>query len=137
MSSVAVQDTPHSVRVVDNTIALSIYETEYGIEINEVVHQVNVTTSAANEVTIADPTLQLQISAGVPGPQGPTGPAGTLEDLLVDGNTIEGDGVDTPLSVTGMLQISQRLAEFNTVPAKEEAVTNLGLHIIDGGTFTY
>lgn len=51
---------------------------------------------------------------GPPGPPGPQGPVGDVD---------------------GALLITARLAEFSTEEAKAEARANIGLAVIDGGTF--
>lgn len=57
---------------------------------------------------------------GPRGPQGPQGPQG-----------IQGPAGDAG----GALLVTARLAEFATEEAKAEARTNIGLAVIDGGTF--
>lgn len=60
------------------------------------------------------------------------------EGAVADQDTIVGDGTQfDPLRAPDMLRVSLKLGEFSTAAEKQEAITNLGLHIIDGGTFTY
>lgn len=55
---------------------------------------------------------------------------------FADQDTIVGTGsFSDPFSAPDMLRISQRLAEFDTADAKTEARENLGLNVIDGGSF--
>lgn len=136
MSSVAVTKQVQEINVVKNVTEISLLQTDTGVEIDQVIHELSVNPEV-QQVTIMESPLEVTVAAGVPGPQGPPGPAGSLDDLLVDGDTILGDGVNSPLSAPDMLRISKRLAEFETAAEREEAVTNLGLHIIDGGTFIY
>ena len=55
--------------------------------------------------------------------QGPPGPQGT-------------QGIQGPVGdAGGALLVTARLAEFDTEEAKAEARANIGLAVIDGGTF--
>ena len=60
------------------------------------------------------------LEAAAQGPQGPQGPQG-----------IQGPVGDAG----GALLVTARLSEFISEEAKAEARTNLGLAVIDGGTF--
>lgn len=66
-----------------------------------------------------DEVVQLVAVAeqGPPGPQGPQGIQGPVGDA------------------GGALLVTARLAEFGTEEAKAEARANIGLAVIDGGTF--
>lgn len=57
--------------------------------------------------------------------------------VVTDDVTIEGVGLPAdPLRTTDdVLLASRRLSEFDTQTAKNEARDNLGLNILDGGTF--
>ena len=57
--------------------------------------------------------------------------------VIADDLTIEGVGTTAdPLRTTAdVLLASRRLSEFDTQTAKNEARDNLGLNIINGGTF--
>ena len=70
---------------------------------------INRIVNAIEVITIAE--------QGPPGPPGPPGEAGPVGDA------------------DGALLASARLAEFDTEEAKAAARANLGLAVIDGGTF--
>lgn len=73
------------------------------------------------DVVSYPPTINL-LSNGPPGPPGPQGPQG-LPGVVV-----------TPADI-GALAVSLRLSEFESEEAKAAARANIGLHVIDGGTF--
>ena len=55
---------------------------------------------------------------------------------VADQDTILGTGnTHDPYRAPDMLRITRRLSEFDTQTARHEARDNLGLNIIDGGTF--
>lgn len=66
------------------------------------------------------PSATAEFSAAYVGPPGPPGPQG-----------IQGPVGDAG----GALLVTARLSEFISEEAKAEARTNLGLAVIDGGTF--
>lgn len=67
-------------------------------------------------VEVSEPRVDVVTEArqGPPGPPGPQGPVGDAD---------------------GALLVTARLAEFDTEEAKAEARANIGLAVIDGGTF--
>lgn len=71
---------------------------------------------------------------GDPGPQGVQGPQGDPGPQGIQGP--QGPQGDPGPVDPGALQISQRLAEFDTPIARAAARANLELETIDGGTFT-
>ena len=73
-----------------------------------------------SEIIIEVDTDVEVLEAAAQGPQGPQGPQG-----------IQGPAGDAG----GALLVTARLAEFVTEEAKAEARTNIGLAVIDGGTF--
>lgn len=73
-----------------------------------------------SEIIIEVDTDVEVLEAAAQGPQGPQGPQG-----------IQGPAGDAG----GALLVTARLAEFATEEAKAEARTNIGLAVIDGGTF--
>ena len=73
-----------------------------------------------SEIIIEVDTDVEVLEAAAQGPQGPQGPQG-----------IQGPVGDAG----GALLVTARLAEFATEEAKAEARTNIGLAVIDGGTF--
>jgi hypothetical protein len=56
-----------------------------------------------------------------------------LEALLKGEKGDKGDAGDP--ATTGALAIMNRLSEFDTTQAKADALMNLGINIVDGGTF--
>ena len=73
-----------------------------------------------SEILIEVDTDVEVLEAAAQGPQGPQGPQG-----------IQGPVGDAG----GALLVTARLSEFISEEAKAEARTNLGLAVIDGGTF--
>ena len=73
-----------------------------------------------SEIIIEVDTDVEVLEAAAQGPQGPQGPQG-----------IQGPVGDAG----GALLVTARLSEFISEEAKAEARTNLGLAVIDGGTF--
>lgn len=73
-----------------------------------------------SEIIIEVDTDVEVLEAAAQGPQGPQGPQG-----------IQGPAGDAG----GALLVTARLSEFISEEAKAEARTNLGLAVIDGGTF--
>ena len=73
-----------------------------------------------SEIIIEVDTDVEVLEAAAQGPRGPQGPQG-----------IQGPAGDAG----GALLVTARLAEFATEEAKAEARTNIGLAVIDGGTF--
>lgn len=67
-------------------------------------------------IKVADAALSLEMMAAIKGDKGDTGAAG---DPAAD----------------GALAIINKLAEFDTEQAKADARANLGIAVVDGGTF--
>lgn len=141
MSTLEIHTEPNELAVVSTTQELTAFETvqELSIQLDE------------NELTVSETIQQLDIINDAP-TLDLTVNQSTLEGVLdaltinqyfsgegavADQDTILGLGTTaSPLEAPDMLRITQRLAEFNTAPAKIEARDNLGLNVIDGGTFT-
>ena len=107
---------------------LDVTVNEHTSSITETVMQLNVTqntpsldvyfTTAALEL-FPDSIVYQNFGAGV-----------------ADQDTILGTGNNhDPYRAPDMLRITRRLSEFDTQTARHEARDNLGLNIIDGGTF--
>lgn len=102
---------------------VEITQTESSLEVEEVSQDLEI-QQAGNNVVELFPNAMLvqQFFSG--------------EGAVADQDTIVGLGTQaSPLNAPDMLRISQRLGEFTTQTAKNEARDNIGLNIIDGGTF--
>jgi hypothetical protein len=98
--------------------------TESGLEVEEVSQDLEIQQAGKSVVELFPNAMLIQqFFSG--------------EGAVADQDTIVGLGTAaSPLNAPDMLRISQRLGEFDTQTAKNEARDNLGLNIIDGGTFT-
>ena len=113
-STVDVHKTIQEVEITQTESSLEIHEVSQDLEIHQ----------AGNNVVELFPNAMLvqQFFSG--------------EGAVADQDTIVGLGTQaSPLNAPDMLRISQRLSEFTTQTAKNEARDNIGLNIIDGGTF--
>lgn len=121
------------------TQSLTVQNTEVELSANEYVQSLSVRDVGQSELEISVTQLGLEII-----PDAVTINQYYSGGAHADGTTIDGDGsvgdpfrIDSGVlaDIDGKLTISERLGEFVTQAAKDEAVLNLGLNVIDGGTF--
>ena len=128
----------HVVNVIEKPQLVKVQEQIRVVKVIEKPKSVTVTQKLQVLNVISKPQVIKVATTGVRGPQGPSGGIGDLE---VDGITIVGDGTSpSPLAVDNTalnaFLIPNNLGEIPTQVDRLEAQQNLGLHIIDGGTFT-
>lgn len=82
------------------------------------VEEIQILAQQPDDSVLVDEVEVVEVIAvaeqGPPGPPGPQGPVGDAD---------------------GALLVTARLAEFDTEEAKAEVRANIGLAVIDGGTF--
>lgn len=85
------------------------------------IEEIQILTQQPDDSVLVDEVDVVEVIAvaeqGPPGPQGPQGIQGPVGDA------------------NGALLVTARLAELGTEEAKAEARANIGLAVIDGGTF--
>jgi hypothetical protein len=74
VNTVTVETQPQELNVVENVTEIALLQTDTGIEIEQVIHELSVAPEA-HEITVTESPLEVTVAS--PGPQGPPGPSGT------------------------------------------------------------
>ena len=138
--SVSVCPVEAKLNVQHHVQQLEIIQTELGPTLTEVFAKLEIKSVPGTRLEVYSEELELEVIQH----------ALTINKFyeggsLADQDTILGEGVqgdpfrvaeDITTQALNALQIAFRLSEFDTQTAKNEARDNLGLNIIDGGTFS-
>lgn len=144
MTTVIVQENGHDLTLADHTLEVGVHtevqevtvtETPTGLDITQIAHDIVVNPFYSNLLVTEEP-VTVHVAAGVPGPQGPQGPPGA--DGASDWGDIGGvlaHQTDLHAELEDRFRVSRRFDELANQTERMEAITNLGLNVIDGGSF--
>lgn len=120
VSDLTIQQTTQRLEVTVNELYFGVTETTQSLTITQPTHpQLEVYVNQSALELFPEAIIYQNFGAGV-----------------ADQDTILGTGNHhDPYRAPDMLRVSRRLSEFDTQTARHEARDNLGLNIIDGGTF--
>lgn len=142
MSSVTVTEQVQDVNVTENVTEIALVQTAQGIGIEKVIHELAV-NPLVQQVTVTESPFEITVAAGVPGPQGPQGEPGPdptwggIGGTLADQGDLQSalDSKADMVDLSDYFLINNYFSEIQTAQEKIDARDNLGLNVIDGGTF--
>jgi len=127
-------------QISQRVIELEVHHTSTGLHLAETTLSLDISPSRTT-VQVQERPYLIEIAAGVPGPPGPPGQGAEWGSLTGDINEQHDlqqllDQKADSVELDDYFLINNRFSELQTTVEKKEAQTNLGLNVIDGGSFT-